>query len=170
MSKVKHTPGPWYWHFDAQSRASLRTPDRGQLIMMDFVRQGMHSAMPRFAVWPKMKNGVARERLGGIMKPLPQITGSLLAEHPDARLIAAAPDLLAACMAQDRAECFNANCPDCEGEGDWAECETCTAYFSEAIDLRQSALAKAIRSYENENAADVEGMVAIQWSSPSRRD
>lgn len=60
----------------------------------------------------------------------------------DARLIAAAPDLAYAALAQEEAEDFNANCPECEGEGDWATCEPCSGRFGHAIDLRRAALAK----------------------------
>lgn len=83
-----HTKGPWYWHTDHRGNVSLRTPDRGNLIVMDFTRRGMQSAGPRFAVWPGIYTGSPRERLGGILETL------LVDKHPDARLIAAAPDLL----------------------------------------------------------------------------
>ena len=81
------TAGPWYWHADSYGNISLRTPDRGNLIVMDFVRKGVRSGVPRFAKWPHMDQ-IPRDRLGGIMHE-----GT---DHPDARLIAAAPDLYAA--------------------------------------------------------------------------
>lgn len=83
-----HTAGPWYWHTDHRGNVSLRTPDRGNLIVMDFARKGMQSAGPRFAVWPGIYTGTPRERLGGIIESL------LVDKHPDALLIAAAPELL----------------------------------------------------------------------------
>lgn len=84
------TPGPWYWHTDALTgRVSLRTPDRGQLIVMDCARRGMHGAAPRFAVWPYLNIGQPRGRLGGILEDFD-------GDHPDARVIVAAPVLLAA--------------------------------------------------------------------------
>lgn len=85
----EHTPGPWEW-IKCGDRIQLSTPNRGRLIVMDFVRKGMNGAQPRFAEW----KGEARERLGGIMRPLDEM--NLPERHPDAALIAAAPDLLEA--------------------------------------------------------------------------
>ncbi len=83
-----HTPGPWYWHADHVGNVSLRTPDRGNLIVMDFARKGMQGAAPRLAYWKGLPGGLPRERMGGILD-------DFNADHPDAVLIASAPDLLA---------------------------------------------------------------------------
>ncbi len=83
-----HTPGPWYWHTDHVGNVSLRTPDRGNLIVMDFARKGMQGAAPRLAYWKGLPGGLPRERMGGILD-------GFNADHPDAVLIASAPDLLA---------------------------------------------------------------------------
>jgi hypothetical protein len=90
--EAKHTPGPWAWAWMRRCNDAiyLATPDRGQLIVMDFVRQGMQGGQPRFATW----QGEERERMGGLMKDATDLDLSI---HPDARLIAAAPDLLAMC-------------------------------------------------------------------------
>lgn len=99
MSTLKYTPGPWYWHWNGQGQwegqgyPSLRTPDRGQLIVMDFGRRGMQGATPRFAKWVGMEEGAARNRLGGILVDFHVFQGAY-GLHPDARLIAAAPQLL----------------------------------------------------------------------------
>jgi hypothetical protein len=85
---MNHTPGPWVWYCTGDGRFSLFTPDRGRLVVMDFVRQGMNSAQPRFAVW----QGEDRERLGGLMKKAEDL--GELHDHPDARLIAFAPTVL----------------------------------------------------------------------------
>lgn len=83
----KHTPGPWGWLMIG-NRLLLGTPDRGCLIVMDFVRDGMQGAAPRFSDWAGRSDGEPRERFGGLMRPLSELGG-----HADARLIAAAPDL-----------------------------------------------------------------------------
>jgi hypothetical protein len=81
-----HTPGPWEW-VEGTRGPRLSTPDRGKLIVMDFVRCGMQGAQPRFARWDGIGEGSPRTRMGGILTK-----GT---DHPDARLIAAAPALLA---------------------------------------------------------------------------
>jgi hypothetical protein len=93
MSKY-HTPGPWQWRRFAKGERApfLEAPHSGLLLVMDFIRRGMNGAQPRFATW----DGKERGRMGGIMVPADKLN---LAEHPDAKLIAAAPDLLAACVA-----------------------------------------------------------------------
>lgn len=83
-----HTPGPWAW-FKEKYDIYLGTPDRGRLFVMSFARRGMRGAQPCFSVW----EGEDRERLGGIMHKADEVD---LEAHPDARLIAAAPDLLKA--------------------------------------------------------------------------
>lgn len=50
--------------------------------------------------------------------------------------------------AQEQAETANANCPECGGEGDWAQCGPCSERFGNAIDLRNAALAQAVRERE----------------------
>ena len=58
------------------------------------------------------------------------------------RLIAATPTMFEALKAQEQAENEHANCPDCEGAGEWAECGRCSEFFGTAIELRRAALAK----------------------------
>ena len=89
--EAKHTPGLWAWEITPSGEIRLQTPDRGKLYVMGFVRKGMQGAQPRFSLW----GDGPRERRGGMMLGFADAGGD---EHPDARLIAAAPDLLAACQ------------------------------------------------------------------------
>lgn len=82
---LRHTAGPWVWHFDSRG-ASLRTPDRGCLVVMDPCRKGMNGASVRFAYWPGVDDGEDRGRRGGILE-------GFNPKHPDAVLIASAPTL-----------------------------------------------------------------------------
>ena len=65
----------------------------------------------------------------------------------NARLIAAAPDLLAAHLAWEAAEDARNDCNDyedgCDNEGPWESCPLCSVRFGDAIDLRHAAIAKA---------------------------
>lgn len=60
-----------------------------------------------------------------------------------AAMIAAAPDLLTAAKALERAEAANANCDECEGEGVPELCPKCFPLFDDARVLRRLAIAKA---------------------------
>lgn len=55
----------------------------------------------------------------------------------------AAPDLLAACEAWDKAEDDRNDCASCENEGPWEECGPCSERFCDAIDKRHAAIKKA---------------------------
>lgn len=61
----------------------------------------------------------------------------------NARLIAAAPDLVEAAALQEDAEDANANCPECEGDGIPELCPRCFPLFDAARVKRRAALAKA---------------------------
>lgn len=87
-----HTPGPWQWAYSSGA-FYLRTVGRGLLTVMDFARMGMNQAQPRFSKW----EGPDRERQGGIMQKAEEL--GELHDHPDARLIAYAPQLLQALKA-----------------------------------------------------------------------
>lgn len=90
-----HTPAPWAWRGHPAHRDSvpkhpyLRSEISPRYIVMDFVRQGMQGAQPRF---------IHRGTGAGIMRPVSEM-GAGWAAHPDARLIAAAPDLLTTALA-----------------------------------------------------------------------
>lgn len=86
---MAHTPGPWTWDVTPGGDVRLVTPDRGKLYVMGFVRKGMRGAQPTLSLWGDGERG----RRGGIMHDFLEAGG---ADHPDARLIAAAPALLEA--------------------------------------------------------------------------
>lgn len=104
-----HTPGPWAWFGNANSNhIYLATTHSGRRYVMDFVRWGMNGAQPRFqprnegmvpakdllkfAVGDRSIVGVDAARKDGSVYRF-DVSGI---DHPDARLIAAAPDLLEA--------------------------------------------------------------------------
>jgi len=49
--------------------------------------------------------------------------------------------LRAALQAQEDAEDARSVCADCEGEGMWEHCPSCSLKFGQAIDLRRAVLA-----------------------------
>lgn len=65
-------------------------------------------------------------------------------EEANARLIAAAPELLHAAQLLEVAEDFNANdCRECEGEGVPELCPMCFPKFDDARVARRAAISKA---------------------------
>lgn len=66
---------------------------------------------------------------------------------------------------QEAAEHENANCPECEGEGNWAQCERCAPLFGAAIDARHQALTIAPSDGMREALVDL--MDAVQRDGDS---
>lgn len=85
MSEAKHTDGPWCWR-GGMGAAYLATERGGALVVLSVVQveSGPDDSWGDYAAI-----GV---RVGDPSRLVP-----LTPDHPDARLIAAAPDLLAAC-------------------------------------------------------------------------
>lgn len=108
MGSNQHTPGPWGWFGDPQHGGFyLATRHSGRRYVMGFARMGFHYAQPLFQVDGVMVDGRELCRF----EVAPNVIGVTAAkqagsgvyrtditefDHPDARLIAAAPDLLAA--------------------------------------------------------------------------
>jgi hypothetical protein len=101
MDRFKGTPGPWRWELNEKSKDLNLCGGKPMydLTVMDFVRWGMGGAIPRFntlydhdlAIMEKADTFgqivPKREHHAHWFKTL---------SHPDAQLIAAAPDLLSA--------------------------------------------------------------------------
>lgn len=107
MGEVKHTPGPWAWFGNAGSNSVyLATTHSGRRFVMDFVRWGFKGAQPRFQtergvmidakdllqfeVGDRSVMGVDAARKDTSVYRL-DVRGI---NSADARLIAAAPELL----------------------------------------------------------------------------
>lgn len=88
------TPGPWVWRQHKISKEiDLAAPHGGGTIVMDFCRQGMQQAQPRFAI---TMDDEPRGRRGGILveaSALIERNPEKLLRHPDAEWIAAANPL-----------------------------------------------------------------------------
>jgi len=93
------TPGPWYWDFNPRSRYVRleQAGPRGGVVML-FGRYGMDGATPMFCDGSEYRLVQKAECFG---KPYPNrehhADWCQYIDHPDARLIAAAPDLYGAC-------------------------------------------------------------------------
>lgn len=88
---MPYTPGPWRWELSERGK-QIRLCSRSNMTVMDFVRWGMSGAIPRFLspehlLRKATDHGVivpGREHHAEWFKTL---------DHPDAKLIAAAPQL-----------------------------------------------------------------------------
>lgn len=101
MSTQKHTPGPWRWEFNGLHKSVSLCGGKPEFdkTVMDFVRWGMGGAAPRFLDGESSFLLLHRlpDRKDWI-KPIPgrehHAAWCAAVDHPDARLIAAAPELL----------------------------------------------------------------------------
>jgi predicted urease superfamily metal-dependent hydrolase len=101
---ANHTPGPWRWEYNAKHRAVHLVGGKPafDLTVMDFARWGTQGAVPMFR--DTAVDGMnMMDRLCDKPEWLAVEIGRehhkrwhMLVSHPDARLMEAAPDLLAA--------------------------------------------------------------------------
>lgn len=92
-----HCPGPWGW-FGSDKAPVLATHRGGRILVMDFVRSGMNGAAPRFQSNHVMKRADAFPVFevspeAQVYSPSIYRRDIVAIRHPDAALIAAAPEL-----------------------------------------------------------------------------
>lgn len=85
----EHTPGPWKWTIVPRFR-DIRLENNAGLVVMDFARWGMQGAQPRFRGRLDIMWGIDELIVGATHADITEASWP----HADARLIAAAPDLL----------------------------------------------------------------------------
>lgn len=110
MGKVSHTPGPWGW-FGTDHGIYLATKHSGRRFVMGFRRLGMHGAQPTFQIDKKgmfpaselVQFEVGTKSVRGFKEAKSNGTvyryDVTAIDHPDARLIASAPEILEALIA-----------------------------------------------------------------------
>lgn len=88
----EHTPGPWVWRANTAGQAVHLFGPRG-VVVMAFQRWGMRGATPAF----RDAQNLLSKAVEWAVRPQAHNPWNVTdIDHPDARLIAAAPELLAA--------------------------------------------------------------------------
>lgn len=114
---ANHTPGPWRWEMNPKAKRLQLCGGavRYDETVMDFVRWGMDSAAPRFRVERPSGSVLEHCSVMGVVVPGREHHSNWFQaiRHPDADLIATAPDLLKL-LARWRAEAHTADNELCE--------------------------------------------------------
>lgn len=163
MVDALHTPGPWRWEVNRKHKTVKLCggpPKRGfgryDLTVLSFSRYGMAGAAPVFWNW-NMERWVGKpERADALAIEVEgrehHFDWFADVNHPDARLIAAAPELLeAAHFALELIETgtiYEQQC--CDGGGDCG-CRGAT-YADEAEHFLRAAIAKATATHSTGEA------------------
>jgi hypothetical protein len=94
LAVCSHTRGPWRWEVNLTSRVISLEGGYPQydMTVMDFTRWGMNGAQPRFVVDGLLYKAEEFKRVAPEREH--HARWFQLLDHPDANLIAAAPDLL----------------------------------------------------------------------------
>jgi hypothetical protein len=140
MSEATFTPGPWRWEYNAKHKSVQLVGGKPMydLTVMDFERWGMSGAVPRFVEPSGVGEGLMlmfrlcdrRDWVEPLKGREHHADWCAAVSHPDARLMAAAPELLAALQdVTDRLAWLNSDDD---------------AHIMAATDEAQNVIAKAI--------------------------